>query len=536
VIRPVLAIAVLSLLACQPGGADIVESTDDADTTLAGLSGPMPTLPWSGGSGAQAPWGGTSSNNWRPEAVLANATSEALNAAWALPNVKDAIVAVPVKLFDSGFTEFGDGQANAAPSFEWWSRKRPPVIATLVHFTTGPSKILFRFEQTLTPGNDFEVQFGTQTVALSATRTATGDAVISWEVPSTLDLRSLLSTTTLLVHPKGWRDWFPIWFRVPVRPIADLKATVPASMQKFPSDGKDIVDHERVAASANPGATTTPYERLRAHSFSFTGGYNSSPYTPPGIHAIFPWNGQRYVTGVGAGWTWVAGNGPFKVMYTCFERRNQAAEASAPNGGVPSGGGWHRVGDPAETILNDLEQGPLVVASGMNSPFTGTIPGGGVFAYNLSDVAVVRWLHPGEAFITRKGDAGHSNYHWYYFHQLTEVCTEEWVHPTVPNHAYDFAPVASGAIPFGVDQAFTSFGTNVYVVGDVPELGSWNPAAAVLMKPTAYPSWSAAISLPKAVVHFKFIKRDGSGRVTWEGGADRTLDTTVSPGFTGTWR
>src|SRR5262249_37685099 len=76
-------------------------------------AGPMPMLPFEGGSGSTAPWGGSNADNWRPEAVLANATSEALNTAWAMGAVKDVRVAVPVKLLDSGFTEFGDGQANA---------------------------------------------------------------------------------------------------------------------------------------------------------------------------------------------------------------------------------------------------------------------------------------------------------------------------------------------------------------------------------------------------------------------------------------
>lgn len=52
------------------------------------------------------------------------------------------------------------------------------------------------------------------------------------------------------------------------------------------------------------------------------------------------------------------------------------------------------------------------------------LPSGG-FAYGLSDVAVIRWLHPGEAFVTPRGrgvvDDGRGgrivqdNFHWYYF-------------------------------------------------------------------------------------------------------------------------
>lgn len=527
-----------ALLAACANDAQIVQVDDPSSSGQARLNaGPMPMLPWSGGSGDTSPWGGNNQSNWRPEAMLANATSEALNSAWAMSDVKDVRVAVPVKLLDSGFIEFGDGQANAAPSFEWWSAKRPPVVATLVHFKSGPSRILFRFDRTLRTAPDWELRYGSTTVKVITTTNAAGDFVASWTVPADVDLSSTLSTQVLLVHPAGWSDWWPVWFRIPVRKIDDLMSTVPASMGVFAHDGQSIVDHERKGAKANPGATDTPYQRLTSRGVSWV--YNQQPYLPSDIHAIFPWNGQRYVTGVGRGWTWVATSppAPFKVMYTCFERRQPGNEAGAPNGGVPSGGGWHRIGDPAETILNDLEAGPLVVGSGMNAPFTGTIPNGGGWAYNLSDVAVIRWLQPGEAFITRKGDSGHSNYHWYYFHQGTEVCTEEWVHPTVPNDAYDFA-AASVNVALRADGAFTSWGQNVYVVGDAPELGAWNAARAVALLATAYPSWTATLALPKGKrVTFKFLKRDGAGNVTWEAGSDRVLDVPqTDTSYAGAWR
>src|SRR5439155_8909209 len=126
---------------------------------------------------------------------------------------------------------------------------------------------------------------------------------------------------------------------------------------------------------------------------------------PADIHAKFPWNGHDIVTGVGRGWTWVCDKpqAPFKVMYTGFERRRRDWEASAPDGGVTSGGGWHRIGDPAETILNDLESVPLVVGSAMANPTSvernsvvDGLPSGG-FSYGLSDCATIRFLQPGEA-------------------------------------------------------------------------------------------------------------------------------------------
>src|SRR4051812_23924190 len=43
------------------------------------------------------PWGGVNSNNWRPEAIMANGMSEALNTAWKTPGAVDVLVAIPAK-------------------------------------------------------------------------------------------------------------------------------------------------------------------------------------------------------------------------------------------------------------------------------------------------------------------------------------------------------------------------------------------------------------------------------------------------------
>ncbi len=172
-------------------------------------------------------------------------------------------------------------------------------------------------------------------------------------------------------------------------------------MQTF-ADGGAIVDHEGVSAQAAGFNGPSPYVQLSSHDF---GGRYVGPFQPTDIHAVFPWNGHHYVTGVGAGWTWVAERptAPFKIMYTCVDERHADAEATAADGGVPSGGGWHRIGDPAETVLNDLEAGPIALGSAMNNPLPAPLLPAGGFAYNLSDVATVRFVQPGEAFITPVG-------------------------------------------------------------------------------------------------------------------------------------
>lgn len=88
-------------------------------------------------------------------------------------------------------------------------------------------------------------------------------------------------------------------------------------------------------------------------------------------------------------------------------------------------------------------------------------------------------------------------------------------------------------------NASTVFGQNVYVVGNIAELGSWDPAKAseAMLNPN-YPEWFLPVSVPRNTsLQFKFIKKDAAGSVVWEGGSNRsftspssatgTADTTV---------
>ncbi|MBX3234442.1 MAG: hypothetical protein KF837_44530, partial [Labilithrix sp.] len=285
-----------------------------------------PVLPHPGGTGDLVPWGGTDASRWRPEATLANATSDALNRAWAMPGVTDAVVAVPASMVSSQFSEFGDGQLNALATLGGWQRKdRPPVVATLVSFENAPKKAIIRFDRSMAlAATSFEVVYyanGRKTVDLPIVRTADGDFEAEWIVAAEVGFESLTSNAAVVVHPKGWNDWFPLWFRMPVRKISELRA----KNVSF-SDGRNVFDREGISVQNETNPTQTPYERLATHRFS--GRYNGqgtqpSPYNPQDIHARFPASGGMLTTGVGQGWTWVADERPnaFKVMYTCFEAR-----------------------------------------------------------------------------------------------------------------------------------------------------------------------------------------------------------------------
>ena len=78
---------------------------------------------------------------------------------------------------------------------------------------------------------------------------------------------------------------------------------------------------------------------------------------------------------------------------------------------------------------------------------------------------------------------------------------------------------------FHVD-AYTSSGQKVYVVGNVPELGNWDPTKALdaFHNPDSsqWWKWFLPVSLPKGTTfEFKYIMKDDLGNVVWESGANR---------------
>ncbi|KAL1997043.1 hypothetical protein VTN49DRAFT_7908 [Thermomyces lanuginosus] len=76
----------------------------------------------------------------------------------------------------------------------------------------------------------------------------------------------------------------------------------------------------------------------------------------------------------------------------------------------------------------------------------------------------------------------------------------------------------------------TAFGQNIYLVGSIPELGSWDPANALLMSAKSWtsgnPVWTLSISLPAGTsFEYKFIRKDdGSSDVVWESDPNRSYN------------
>ncbi|MEK2488672.1 carbohydrate-binding module family 20 domain-containing protein [Kitasatospora purpeofusca] len=96
----------------------------------------------------------------------------------------------------------------------------------------------------------------------------------------------------------------------------------------------------------------------------------------------------------------------------------------------------------------------------------------------------------------------------------------------------------TGGASFTVDAA-TSWGQNVYLVGDNAALGAWNPAAALPLSSAAYPLWKLDVTLPAGTSFaYKYVRKDASGAVTWESGANRaaTVPASGKAVLNDTWR
>ncbi|SDZ08913.1 Glycosidase [Evansella caseinilytica] len=103
----------------------------------------------------------------------------------------------------------------------------------------------------------------------------------------------------------------------------------------------------------------------------------------------------------------------------------------------------------------------------------------------------------------------------------------------VTSNGYDFQLLTGKqeSVRFVVDNAHTNYGENVYLVGNVPELGNWNPADAIgpmfNQVVYSYPTWYYDVSVPAdTALEFKFIIVDGNGNVTWESGGNHNYRVT----------
>ncbi|KAH9859843.1 hypothetical protein IAQ61_011625 [Plenodomus lingam] len=105
-------------------------------------------------------------------------------------------------------------------------------------------------------------------------------------------------------------------------------------------------------------------------------------------------------------------------------------------------------------------------------------------------------------------------------------------------------PACNSRVTFNV-RATTVFGENVFVVGQLTQLGNWTPNDARPLSASQYtssnPIWSGSVDLPASTAFdYKYIRRSSSGAFTWESDPNRRFTTSSGCGSTvtvnDTWR
>lgn len=84
----------------------------------------------------------------------------------------------------------------------------------------------------------------------------------------------------------------------------------------------------------------------------------------------------------------------------------------------------------------------------------------------------------------------------------------------------------------------TTWGQNVYVLGNQSALSNWATTGGVALSSAAYPVWKGTVNLPaNTTVEYKYVKKDGDA-VTWESGANRSFNTgtACTKTLTDTWK
>jgi len=312
------------------------------------------------------------------ETKLANLILEETTNAKSDSNLKSIILSVPAKILKSNYNPFGDGQTNAKLSFANWNELSIPVIGIKKSYHDGHIEVTYRFHPKL--------------------------SILHF---STLQL----DNGFIKITPEGWNDSFYFNFDLAVLPINEFLKGIPENLRRF--------SNNRLAPNPAQINSNNALTSLR-DSKNLGEGYNSTPWYSNSVHGRYPSENGAFtaIGGVITRGITDKNFGPFKQLYTCFESRNINEENSK---GVPSGAGWHFIGDPAETILNTIDDTEIPVAIARSVTFNAT-------AYSLNDIITAGWLKKDEAFVTKRNE-----FHWYVNPLQREVCTEIWVHPCEPN-------------------------------------------------------------------------------------------------------
>tara|TARA_B100000745_G_scaffold135650_1_gene88659 strand:+ start:5347 stop:7317 length:1971 start_codon:yes stop_codon:yes gene_type:complete len=83
-------------------------------------------------------------------------------------------------------------------------------------------------------------------------------------------------------------------------------------------------------------------------------------------------------------------------------------------------------------------------------------------------------------------------------------------------------------VTFTCTNGHTYWGQSVYAVGNIDELGNWDPASAVKLSAENYPTWTGVIQIPaNTPVEWKCIKREENNpaQVQWQNGDNNSFNS-----------
>ncbi|KZW01365.1 glycoside hydrolase family 13 protein [Exidia glandulosa HHB12029] len=90
-----------------------------------------------------------------------------------------------------------------------------------------------------------------------------------------------------------------------------------------------------------------------------------------------------------------------------------------------------------------------------------------------------------------------------------------------PSPAPSTPAPTSNVVNFSVVRN-TTFGDNVFVVGSIPALGTWDPSKSVALSSATYPIWATSVNIADGTdFEYKYIVKKGNGEVEWEADPNR---------------
>lgn len=169
--------------------------------------------------------------------------------------------------------------------------------------------------------------------------------------------------------------------------------------------------------------------------------------------------------------------------------------------------------------------GPMMGKAGNTVTITGEGFGDdeGAVLFDSSSSEVISWSDTKIEINVPNVTAGH--------YDITVVSATNSNSPT-----YDKFEVLTGdqvTVRFAVNHATTDLGTDVYIVGNVSELGNWDPDKAIgpmfNQVMYQYPTWYYDISVPaEENLEYKYIKKDRNGNAVWESGNNHSYTPPAS--------